>query len=249
MVLVGLALAACGAGCAAPLKMSDPAHHVPPQSLAAVPPFVASFEIDADSKYVKHGDWQQAARAALEASIDYDVQAHGGRFFNDEQLKTVDRTAFPDWAAQMLGEIMREAHLRQKGTETRHHTVFQWRYARPGLDVWRSFLGADYVMVSVFLDGQNTTGRSVTNALAAGFGGWMIDARREGLACVVNLIDGRVVWCALAPFGPLSVRERATAQLFVDQLTAGLFTMTSPSGLQPAPSVQPAVHASAPPAN
>lgn len=40
-----------------------------------------------------------------------------------------------------------------------------WRYSHPGLDIWRDHLGADYVLVSIFLDGQNTTGRSVSNVL------------------------------------------------------------------------------------
>ena len=229
------ALALLLAGCAAPLKMSSPDVYVPPQSLAVVPPVVRSFEIDADGKLVLRRDWEDESHAALEASLHYEVQSHGARYFDMGVLRVVNRPAFPEWVGEMLGQIAHEAHQRQKGHETRHQAVSEWRYSHPGLDFWRTYLGADYVLASVFLDGQNTTGRSVSNFLAGGFGGWIIDARREGLACVVSLVNGRVVWCALLPFNGLSVRERGGAQQMVDQLTAGLFAMRPPPGTRPSP--------------
>lgn len=64
---------------------------------------------------------------------------------------------------------------------------------------------------------------------------------------MVDLIDGRVVWCALLPFNGLSVRDRGGAQQFVDLLTSGLFAMTPPPGTRPAPPpVQPAAPAVTP---
>ena len=92
-----------------------------------------------------------------------------------------------------------------------HNSVGEWRYG-PGLATWRERLGADYLLVSQFLDGRNITGQRV---IVASGGGYL--AVRRAIACVVRMEDGQVVWCHLIRFNT-RVEKRPGAQALANAL-------------------------------
>jgi hypothetical protein len=104
--------------------------------------------------------------------------------------------------------------------------VYVWRYSGD-LAPMRAALDADFVLMSVFLDGDNTMGRLLKNPVD----GRARVARRLGEACVVDLRDGRVVWCAHDYENTERIRTRENAQKAVDRLVAPLL------GMKPGPSI------------
>jgi hypothetical protein len=78
-------------------------------------------------------------------------------------------------------------------------------------------------LVTIFRDGRHTIGREVVNTL----GTEVTSLIRDGLACVVDLSDGRIIWCQHSPIHPvLTLRTRPEAQEFVDQLLRDLRMVT-----------------------
>jgi hypothetical protein len=222
-VLLAVAIGAC----AGPLQMSYPDVRVAPARLVGIPPVIHSFEIDGDGQVVPKEGRQEIAEGLVEQSLNFRVSKQGGRYFDDDGLENVDHfTDLREWATASLAQILRETHARQTGRKTRHEGIRQWAFPAPPPASWRTALGADYVLVSLFIDGSNTGGRTALNVLATGFGGTTIEARREAIACAVSLADGHLVWCDTTTVS--SLESRKEAQIVVDALTAGLFGKKSP---------------------
>jgi hypothetical protein len=223
---VATALAASLCGCASSFALRDSNVYVAPARLSAVPPDVVSYVLDANNDVTAEPDATRAARSAVEASLNYRLSSAGARFFPETSLAQVPGyAAFDRWARRALADLDVEI-----GRAERHRSsspgVYVWRYSGD-LAPMRAALDADFVLMSVFLDGDNTMGRFLKNTVD----GRARVARRLGEACVVDLRDGRVVWCARDYEGTERIRTRENAQKAVDRLLAALLTM------KPGPSI------------
>lgn len=171
------------------------------------------------------------ARKNLDVSVHYRVQRHGGHFVRVESLEGLgNASAFHNWSFAAMGEIMAErmGHSRQT-----HRTVGDWRF-RASLAGWRTFLDADFVLVSRFLDGHNSAGR----ALAVNFAGGQLAARRV-IFCAVHLQSGRIVWCKFDHNFTGNLMTRGGAQLAVDSMLQELLLAGETTPIE-SPPVEPA---------
>ncbi|HSZ83825.1 MAG TPA: hypothetical protein VLA14_16175 [Polyangia bacterium] len=233
-------------GCASSFALRDSNVYVAPTRLAAMPPDVVSYVLDADNHVTAEPEATRATRAAVEASLNERLSSAGARFFPETSLAQVPGyAAFGLWARRALGdidvEITRAEHQRSSSPG-----VYVWRYSGD-LAPMRAALDADFVLMSVFLDGDNTMGRFLLNT--TGGRGWV--ARRLGEACAVDLRDGRVVWCAHDYEGTERIRTRQNAQKAVDRLLAQLLAMkprpSIPAGAVPRAAASAIPDAPAPP--
>jgi hypothetical protein len=219
----GLALA----GCASSFAMRDSNVYVAPAHLAATPPDVVSYVLDANNDVTAEPTATRDARAAVEASLSYHLSSAGARFFPETSLAQVPGyAAFDRWARRALADLDVEIGRAEQHRSSSSPGVYVWRYSGD-LAPMRAALDADFVLMSVFLDGDNTMGRLLKNPVD----GRARVARRIGEACVVDLRDGRVVWCGRDYEGTERIRTREGAQKAVDRLLAPLLAM------KPGPSI------------
>ena len=139
------------------------------------------------------------------------------RFYPGASLADIDEMAeLSLWGRRTLNEIRRQLD----GTmPPRRHRVDEYFFDGDTTDIQDS-LNADFLLLSLFLDGRNTAGRKVKNFFTPP-GGTAHSARREALACVVRLVDGRIVACSFAT-PPSRLDDGKTAQTFVNSLLASL---------------------------
>jgi hypothetical protein len=205
-----LAAMCSGLGCASTPAMRDGSVQIVPRRLVAVPSDGVVFEFDIHEKRTLHEDQSAQARKNLDASITRRLSVYGGRFVDDNTMGTLKYAAkFHVWTLDMFGDIMAE---RLGRTYTKHKSVSDWRFS-PGLESWRSALGADFVLVSLFIHGRDTTGRAVAVAFVGGS-----KAARRAISCVVQLKDGRVVWCNFIDSHLWNLTVPAGAQALADSL-------------------------------
>jgi hypothetical protein len=221
-MLVAVAAVIAG-GCAAPLGLNDPTARVAPARLVGLPPAIRTFELDAGREVSVLSEAARAAREAVEPAVAFFVTSLGGHVVSLEQLKGLEEGhELMRWALKTLQAIGQESLLRHDGHTTPHSAVSDWRY--PGsLASLRAGLDADFILLTLFLDGRHTAGRTVANDLAQGFGGTSVHAKREAEACVVDLGDGRVVWCAFEPLARVDLTQAGAAHEVVARLLTGLY--------------------------
>jgi hypothetical protein len=198
------------AGCGPSIVMHPPGADIVPKRLGALPTQGVEWEFDFDGNRTLQRAWTVAARTSLDDATNYQLSLHGGSFFEEDALGGLPAyERFRRWSESTLLEIMGEALGRSRD---RHESVLAWGFAS-NLEPWRQALASDFVLISLFLDGHNSTGR----ALAVAFAGGKLAAQRA-IACVVRLSDGRVVWCQLMEIGRWNIRKRAGAQQVVAAL-------------------------------
>lgn len=197
------------AGCKTP-ALQYPAVQVASHRLAAFPSYVKEWEYDADGKKTLDDQGAATARMNLDESIGYRVWQHGGRFVGVASIAGLEQVGdFHQWALDAMTEIGAE---RLGYATKKHETVGDWGFGR-SLGSWRAALDADFVLVSMFLDGHNTPGRG----LKVLFVGGRLAARR-GIICAVQLQSGRIVWCNFDSAVNVNFMSRSEAQSEVDHL-------------------------------
>jgi hypothetical protein len=118
--------------------------------------------------------------------------------------------------------------------------VGDWRFSS-SLGAWRAVLDADFILVSQFIDGRNTTGRE----LMAFVGGGPI-AVPDAIACIVQLDTARIVWCNLKDTRKEMESDltlRADAQSQVDSLLDEMLLAGDAAPIEPPPTGGPSVKA------
>jgi len=225
---VGAALVLGAIGCATP-AMRAPGVQVVPSRVVALPTDGIVWEMDFDGERTLFKDKSEAAVENFDDSIAHRLSLQGGRSVGPEDLKSWPwATPFREWSARMMSEIMTE---RLGHSLVQHESVAEWRYGR-ALATWRDRLAADYLLVSLFFDGRNTAGRTISVT----FGGGYLAARRA-MACVVRMEDGRVVWCNLIQFSA-RLDQRRGAQAVANSLLGDLLGKP-PSRNPPSPPAAP----------
>jgi hypothetical protein len=203
--LVTLAVAVAAAGCAGP-SLSVGAR-IPSSRLAAIPASGAIFAFDADGTFIPRDELTARAAQSIDDSINYRLHVHGARMFSWEDVRKLpDAHAFEEWSAHSMREIILELVGK---SQQEHASVADFRY-RGDLGIWRRDLAADYLLISYFINGYDTRARASS---------WTTSehAARRALACIVDLSDGRIVWCRFTD-KTRDVLSRDGAQEVVDQL-------------------------------
>jgi hypothetical protein len=210
LLTYSVAIALSGLAACAPTFLTRSAGvRILPGRLAVGPAIVSVVEFDGNGKLTPRADWAAAATQNVDAAIAARVTANSGRAFVAADVAHTDVTYgdFRHWSSGALQEIAGKL----AGTRASdHRSVADWRYPQ-SLATWRAALAADFVLAVLFADAYETEGL----ATPAPAGGEPETARyraaQAGIACAVDLSDGRIVWCetARAAFGDLRTPEAA----------------------------------------
>jgi hypothetical protein len=218
---VALSLAVLGCGPALAMRVSN--IHVVPSQLSAMPAMVEISELDARQTWTPREDWTSAATVNVDAAVDYVVAANEGDSFDagDVANTEIPYGAFRRWSKLALTQIAAELDGSQRLS---HRSISEWRFDYD-LRSWRHRLQSDFVLVVLFRDAHNTVGHVLVNALTPIF--LRVYAQQVGIACVVDLRDGRIVWCEsyVDPGGDL--RDRLGATRAVNRLLRPLLPRNS----------------------
>lgn len=201
-----LAILLCAtAACAPAFARRVPDLRIPCGRIAAAPAIVSIFEFEASGNLVPRGDWTYTVARNVDAAVTARISGDVGRTFVDEDVEHTDVT-FPDfrrWTSAALQEIAGKI----AGTRpSPRHAVTEWRFPQ-SLTTWRAALRADLVLAVLFVDAYETAAPiAATTPATTAYG-----AAQTGIACLVSLDDGRIVWCetAAGPLGDLRVRQSA----------------------------------------
>jgi hypothetical protein len=206
-----LALVASAGACQPLMTMRAPGLVLPVRRLAVMAP---SVQIDEDtvSGSVYRPDWTAAGRRNVEQALRVWAADSGARYFDATDMVDINLPyeQFRKWSQEtMLGIALRsEGHAFHE-----RKSVTDWRFPR-NLGSWQVRLEADYVLTVLFLDGHMSGGMAALTVLGAMAGGYM-EFRQVGMACLVRLADGTVVWCErrFDQSGDLRMPPRAHAAL------------------------------------
>jgi hypothetical protein len=203
---VAVAVAASVTGCAGP-SMSVGAR-IPSTRLAGMPAIGQTFSLDVDGALLPSDGMAARAEQSINDSINYQLHLHGARMFSwDAVRKLPNAQDFVEWSARSMEQIILE--LIGKSYQE-HGSVAEFRY-RGDLGTWRRILAADDLLISYFINGYDTRARATS---------WTVSehAARRALACIVDLSDGRIVWCRFTDATTDAVLSRDGAQAVVDRL-------------------------------
>jgi hypothetical protein len=190
--------------CSATFATKVPGVQILPSRLAAGPANVAIFEFGGDGKLTPRPDWTRAAAKQVDAAVGGRVAGNGGRVFVAEDVAHTDvgYGDFRHWSNAALQEVAATVAGTRAST---HRSVAEWRFPN-SLATWRAALGVDFVLVVGFVDAHETSGITSSNPTTT----VAYHADQTGIACVVDLSDGRLVWCeTLRTFGNLRTPEAA----------------------------------------
>jgi hypothetical protein len=174
----------------------------------------AAFELDINGHTTPKQDWADAMELRLAPEVDRWVRHYGGRPISPEvEVPDSPSTSFHKWTVTALMEIAGQS---TGAKEYGLRSVGQWRF-KGDLDWLREAVQTDFVLLSLFRDIRQTTGRVIGGLI----GGVHTYFTQVGVACVIDLRDGRMVWCNARrdKWGDLAERhwtERAVADLLMD---------------------------------
>jgi hypothetical protein len=150
------------------------------------------------------------------------IQLHGGFDLPLENVKACGQpcaslfVSLIRWGAVASMEIA--AQMRGRAN-FRMYSVGDWQAKRDYAPL-RQAIGADYALFVQLRDIWDTTGAAVAKL----FAGMHSYFRQVGVACVVSLIDGRMIWCYAESDGWGDLRTAPAAQALVRRLLADLWS-------------------------
>jgi hypothetical protein len=214
-------LAALEGACTQPLLMRAPDLGTPLARLAVMPPSVVIYEMGV-TETKPRPEWTSSGWANVDDSLRGWAQARGLKSFDASSMVDIPLplATFQSWSERALLEIAN----RVEGRGYRQRTsVTEWHF--PGnLHSWKIRLESDYVLMVLFRDAHVTGGVIALNMFST-VQTW---AQQMGVACVIRLEDGRIVWCErrVDRYGDLRVRRSARSA--VEQLVQLLPYLEAP---------------------
>jgi hypothetical protein len=212
-----------------------------PVRVVAFPAFTQAIELDAAGKRKPLDAWTDAMAAPLNAEVTRWAVGYGGHMFpeTDAMMVPVIYRKFRKWTASALVEIAAQKTGR---ADFNRHSVDEWRFDQ-NLAPVRHLVDADFALVTLFNDGRNTAGRIASHLFMGPVASGLQNKQRQiywtqvGAACLVDLNDGRMVWCNARAdsWGDLSVP--ATARTAVGELLTDLYYGPQPDAPRGAPPV------------
>jgi len=190
-------------GCAPAFSTRTAGVEIVARRIAVGPAVVSVFEFDRSGGLAPRADWTGAAAQNVDDAVAARVAASGGgRTFvaADVAHTDVPYGDFRRWSSGALQEI---AHHLDGSQTSAHRSVSEWRYPQ-SLSTWHAALAADFVVALLFVDAYEAAAPATPAATR-------YRAAQTGIACAVDLSDGRVVWCERAreAFGDLRTPQDA----------------------------------------
>jgi hypothetical protein len=203
LFVLAAALVCAAAGCGHGFLLRAPGAPRDWKRIAAGPAVVSVVEFDGSGSLKPRADWTYDAAVNVDAAVAARVQRAGGRTFVPADVAHTDVTSddFRHWSSATLQEI---AGKIAGTTSSPRRSVGEWRFPA-SLTTWRAALAADFVLTVLFIDAYEPGAPASASS--------RYDAAQTGIACLVDLGDGRVVACATSTqrFGDLRTAEPARA--------------------------------------
>jgi len=226
LLLVSLLL--LSGGCAPAFQRRAQNLTVLPPRIVSLPALTMATELSFNDNYTPQDQWADAMAKALDPQIQRWVTGNRGHSFVDEGA-TVPAVypAFRRWTSVALVEIAAQMLGR---ADFKLYSVDKWGVNRDLTRV-RERLDADFALVTLFRDTRRTGGHVVAAVLT----GQHYYFLQVGIACLVDLQSGQMVWCnALADrWADLSVPENATKAVG-DLLTDLYYPSLAAANVKPA---------------
>ena len=182
-----------------------------PARIAVGPAMVTIVEFDGGGNLTPRTDWAADAQQNVDAAVAARVTASGGRTFVPADVAHTD-VPYGDFRRWSSGALQDIAGKLDGTRASAHRSVADWRYPQ-SLTTWHAALKADFVLAMLFIDAYEPAGRATSTAAEmAPSEAARYRAAQTGIACAVDLRDGRIVWCesARAAFGDLRTPEAAS---------------------------------------
>jgi hypothetical protein len=197
--------------CASSFETRVPDAHPMPARIAAMPARVILYELAAGGDPTPSAERTLRSAAVVDAAVAAWVRGQGGRTFDGTVVVGTSPRyeELRPWMEQSLQEIAAEL----VGTaKTHRRSVGDWRW--PGdLGAWRTALGADFVLLVRLWDERPTLGRAAINK-----------PERTELACLLSLVDGRIVSCSGASSHGLTLVTDEGEREAIGHVLDGLFS-------------------------
>ena len=194
LVLVGLAVGAAGA---APRRAAG-ATNVGDARIVHFPAHVEVYEIVAGGAPVLKQDWTEAAREHVRQAVAGEFAERGAVLVPYQEPEASERRLQHVQVVKVHG-LVSQAILRHSYGGAMQQLPskagrFDWTVG-PGASALRDDHGnADYALFVSFVQGHTSGGRAAMNVAAAVLGGPIVTGRQTGIASLMDLRTGDIVW-------------------------------------------------------
>jgi hypothetical protein len=159
-------------------------------TLTALPAHVEEYDVGftVGNKATVNAAATKTATAHVDAALQRLLKTHGAVPFDATAVSSsgLPLAQFRDWARYTLRQIAAEI----RDEDDSHREFDEWR-ANNDLSPWRKALHADFLLMIWAHDVHATTGNAIAGALV----GYRVTTSTSDVACVLDLRDGRFVWC------------------------------------------------------
>lgn len=214
--------------CAAAFPSRVPDVRVAGAKIAALPIGRVAYTLDTFDARVEKEGWANGMEGFMYPVLRQYVAGCGGRVIEDREMEECPPCArLAKWAAEAGMEIA--AHKAGRG-ETRRRSVADWVYTGDVTPIEKA-LGAKAALLVAFKDTRAAVDGGA--AVPAGPGtpaGW----KKVGVACLIDLVDGRMLWCETREDKLEDLSSLTGARQALEQLLKPIFAGLNPS-CAPAP--------------
>lgn len=215
-LVVPLALAS--AGCAPPFQNRLPGLVVVPARMVVLPPLVHDVAIAAGGEAAPREPTESAIRAGVDDTLARFAAQHGARVLQPDEtgaLPTATReelSALYRWAGVATANVSAQ----KTGRASYHRaSVGDWRFDGQLAELAPA-LRSDTALFVALIDRHETARRRLVGALEGNRQLW----RTVCAACLIDLRDGRLVWCDAEVDAWQDLDDPAVAAAAVDALLA-----------------------------
>jgi hypothetical protein len=197
LALAALALTLAASGCGSGFQMRLPDTQVVPTRTILLAVSAEAYDIDFGNNVTERVERGAEMQRSISREVERHLKAKGVRLIPDDTIRACDsqcKSMFSTllrWGDTATREIAAQRHGRLRTGRT---SVGQWRSPRD-LAPLRGVLDADFGLTVYLFDTCSSPGRSVGHAL---IGYVDTTVKQLGIACVLELSTGRMVWCASA---------------------------------------------------
>jgi hypothetical protein len=210
------------AGCIPALQNRVSESAIVPKRVVAMPPQVMVYTLDGGGARASENGATRDLFDGVLPELDAVMTANGGHVLRREQFAAcgIPCAQFFRWGGVASLEIgLQREQIRNYGL----HSVADWGFRRD-LSPVRAALDADFALFVVLKQARQTTGRMVLMALGGGYTiGKQID-----VACIADLRDGRMTWCATERDDRGDLADPGRIPGIVRKLLQGVFALPAP---------------------
>jgi hypothetical protein len=196
--------------------------------IAALPIGRVAYTLDSFDARVEKEEWANGMEGFMVPVLQRFVTGCGGRVVEDREVEECPPCArLSKWVASAGMEVA--AHKAGRG-ETGRRSVGDWVYTGDVTPVQKA-LAAKIALVVAFKDTRDAADAGTPPPARAEAAAW----KKLGVACLVDLVDGRMLWCEAREDSLADLTNLAGARRAMEQLLTPIFSGLNPSCAAPSP--------------